>query len=118
MSRKRILVVDDEPEVLSLLREALEEWGYDAVGAAEGSAALRCVHDQVFDVAIVDFHLPDMNGIMLHHELRGMDEELAARTLFISGMAQPDEKLGYFESAASGFLRKPLDLFEVRRRES
>jgi DNA-binding response OmpR family regulator len=116
MKRKRILVVDDEAEIVDLLAGALDEWGYEAVGVPTAEAALQLVREQVFDGAIMDFHLPDMNGLMLHHRVRVMDEELATRTLFISGMAQPDDKLGYFESEASGFLQKPLDLFQVRRK--
>jgi DNA-binding response OmpR family regulator len=113
---KRILVVDDEREIVRILETALADWGYEAVGAPDARAALALVREQVFDGAIFDFHLPDMNGIMLHHRVHAMDEELAARTLFISGFEQPDDKLGYFESEASGFLRKPLHLPEVRRK--
>jgi CheY-like chemotaxis protein len=56
-----------------------------------------------------------MNGVMLHHELRRVDSELAERTLFISGRAQSADDLDYFSSAASGFLSKPFEVADVLR---
>ena len=110
---QRILVVDDERSILDLLRDALTEAGYEVDAAEDARAALDLVKNNLYDVAILDFALPDMNGVMLHHELRQLDAELAERTLFISGHAQSDDDLDYFSSAASGFLPKPFEVTDV-----
>jgi CheY-like chemotaxis protein len=111
--QKRILVVDDEPEILRLLQEALEKVGYKVDGVADGKTALQAVHDHIYDAAILDFALPDMNGLMVHREIRQMDAELANNTLFTSGHVQSDQSLGYYSTYGLGFLSKPFNIEEV-----
>jgi two-component system OmpR family response regulator len=111
--RKRVLVVDDEPQIIQTLREALEAVGYTVDGAADGKEALQAVRDHIYDAAILDFGLPDMDGLMVHRELRQMDEELAANTLFTSGHIQTDQSLGYYSTYGVGFLSKPFNVEEV-----
>ena len=113
--RQRILVVDDESAILELLRDALTGAGYQIDTAEDARSALELVKENLYDVAILDFALPDMNGVMLHHELRRLDSELAERTLFISGHAQSDDDIGYFSSAGSGFIAKPFEIADVLR---
>ena len=111
--QKRILIVDDEPEIVQLLVEALEKVGYKVDGAADGKAALQAVHDHIYDAAILDFALPDMNGLVVHREIRQMDEELANNTLFCSGHAQSDQNLGYYSTYGVGFVSKPFNIQEI-----
>jgi two-component system phosphate regulon response regulator PhoB len=107
---RRILIVDDEAPILDLLREGLEGGGYAVDAVASASQALALIKDNLYDAAILDFALPDMNGVMLHHEIRRMDAELADRTLFISGRAQSEADLSYYTAAAAGFLAKPFEI--------
>lgn len=109
----RILVVDDEIPLLELMREGLSAEGFVVDGAATAAEALELVRTNLYDAAILDFALPDMNGVMLHHRIRQMDRELGQRTLFISGQTQSADDLGYFSSAGSGFLPKPFDMRAV-----
>lgn len=113
MSPKRILVVDDEHEILKLLRDLLEEQGYVVDCAEHAQGAIALVNDNIYDAAILDFNLPDMNGVMLHRRLRQMDVELAANTLFASGIVQSDSNLDYYAAYGRGFLAKPFDVAEV-----
>jgi len=106
---KRILVVDDEEVIRDLLRDALASVGWEADTAADAATALEMVRDTLYDALVLDFVLPDMNGIQLHSEIRRIDDELARHTLFISGIEQPDERLAYYGSAG-GFLPKPFDM--------
>ena len=84
MSVKRILVVDDEQPIRDLLRDAITEAGWEVDTAADSAEALALVKDKLFDAVVLDFVLPDMNGVQLHSEIRRLDAELASRTLFIS----------------------------------
>jgi DNA-binding response OmpR family regulator len=108
MSARRILVVDDEAPIRELVREALEQQGWEVDGAADSAEALRLVKDNLYDAVVIDFVLPDMDGIRLHSEIRRLDPELGQRSLFISGLAQPDERLKYYGSDGGGFLPKPF----------
>ncbi len=111
--QKRILIVDDDPQIVGMLETALVRVGYRVDGAGTGRDALQAIHDRIYDAAILDFDLPDMNGLALHREIRQIDEELARNTLFCSGIDQSDQNLGYYSTYGVGFLSKPFDLQEV-----
>ena len=115
MAGERIVVVDDEPEIVELLRDILEADGYVVDAAPNASTALQLIRDNIYDVALLDFNLPDMDGVMLHHQIRQMDAELAACTIFMSGLVQSDDNLGYYISQSGGFLAKPFDIGDVLR---
>ncbi len=109
----RVLVVDDEESVRDLLRDALVEAGWAVDTAGTGGEALQLIKDNLYDAAVLDFALPDINGVMLHRKIREMDPELAQATLFISGVAQSDQRLDYFGADGIGFLSKPFNVQEV-----
>lgn len=109
----RILVVDDEADILDLLRDLLEGEGYEVDCAPDAGRALELVRERIYEVAIVDFSLPDMDGVMLHRKIREMDGELAAKTVFVSGLVQTEENLGYYENETAGFLAKPFRVDQV-----
>jgi len=111
--QKRILIIDDEAPIRDLLSEALTRVGYIVDGVGSGADTMQAVRDQIYDAAILDFKLPDMDGMQLHRELRQMDEELAQNTLFISGHGQTDQNLGYYSTYGVGFLSKPFNIAEV-----
>jgi DNA-binding response OmpR family regulator len=113
METKRILVVDDEESIRDLLREAIAGAGWKVDTAADAAEALRLVKENLYDAAVLDFALPDMNGVRLHREIRRMDDELGQRTMFISGVTQSVDRLDYFGSDAGGFLPKPFDVSEL-----
>lgn len=114
MSTKRILVVDDEASIRNLVIEAGTSQGWIVDGVDSSTAALECIHNKLYDGAIIDFQLPDMDGIALHSEIRRRDAELAGRTLFISGVADEDDQAKL--AAAGGFLPKPFDVKNLIRR--
>ncbi|HZN55114.1 MAG TPA: response regulator [Candidatus Polarisedimenticolaceae bacterium] len=113
MAGERILVVDDEPEIVELLRDVLTAEGYTVDAAPDAAAALALIRETIYDAALLDFNLPDMDGVMLHRQIRQMDSELAARAIFMSGLMQSDANLGYYMSQSGGFLAKPFDIRDV-----
>ena len=115
MAGERILVVDDEAEIVELLRDVLAADGYVVDTAHDAGTAIRLVRENIYDVALLDFNLPDMDGVMLHHQIRQMDAELASCTIFMSGLLQSDDNLGYYRSQSGGFLAKPFDIADVLR---
>lgn len=115
MAGERILVVDDEAEIVELLRDVLTAEGYVVDAAPDADASLQLIRENIYDLALLDFNLPDMNGVMLHHQIRQMDAELASRTIFMSGLLQSDGNLGYYMSQSGGFIAKPFDIRDVLR---
>ena len=67
---KKILIVDDEPHAIRILRQALERSGYEVDGAANGLAALEKIHEQVPDVLITDIQMPRMSGQQLCQQIQ------------------------------------------------
>ena len=113
MAGERILVVDDETEIVELLRDILTAEGYVVDAAPTAEAALQLIRENIYDAALLDFNLPDLDGVMLHRQIRQMDAELAARAIFMSGLLQSDANLGYYMSQSGGFLAKPFDIRDV-----
>ena len=113
MAGERILVVDDESDIVELLRDVLTAEGFTVDAAADAATALELIRANIYDAALLDFNLPDMDGVMLHRQIRQMDEELAARAIFMSGLLQSEANLGYYMSESGGFLSKPFDIGEV-----
>jgi DNA-binding response OmpR family regulator len=113
MAGERILVVDDEAEIVELLRDVLTAEGYVVDAAPDAEAALALIRENIYDAALLDFNLPDMDGVMLHRQIRQMDEELAAHAIFMSGLLQSDMNLGYYLAESGGFLAKPFDVANV-----
>jgi two-component system alkaline phosphatase synthesis response regulator PhoP len=113
MSSRRVLVVDDEQRIREMLRDALSEAGWEVDTAPDSAEALQRIKENLYDAAVLDFALPDMDGVQLHSEIRRLDAELADHTIFISGVGQSEERLRYFESDAGGFLAKPFEVEEL-----
>jgi two-component system KDP operon response regulator KdpE len=107
--------VDDEPTIVELLQDVLSVEGFVVDAAPNAAGAIDLIRENIYDAAILDFNLPDMNGVMLHRQIRQMDDELADHALFMSGLVQTDENLGYYESFGAGFLPKPFHVGDVVR---
>jgi signal transduction histidine kinase/CheY-like chemotaxis protein len=104
-----ILVVEDRPELRTLLRESLESVGYEVVVAADGLEALALgVHDRV-DLVVSDVVMPRLGGIALGAALREKRPEL--RALFVSGQSAELRELG----PGDRLLRKPFLIEDLRR---
>ena len=79
----RILIVDDEPLVRSMLRQVLERAGYDVTEAGNGEEAIKLYRDRPADVIVIDIIMPDKEGIETIRELRRDDPDV--KTIAISG---------------------------------
>jgi len=110
---RRILVVDDEAQIVDLVQEFLRTAGFEVDAAGDAAGALELIRNRIYDAAVVDFNLPDMNGVMLHRQIRQMDPELAGKTIFMSGFLQADTNIDYYTSFGGGFLAKPFDVRDV-----
>jgi CheY-like chemotaxis protein len=97
----RILVVDDEPGVLDLLRELLTDKGYDVMAVSTGAAALAAVPKFLPHVLLVDISMPGLSGPQVLEALRGSGSKIPV--IAMSGLvAGPTE--GFY-----AFLGKPFD---------
>ncbi|HEX8535506.1 MAG TPA: response regulator [Allosphingosinicella sp.] len=105
-----VLVVDDDEDVRTTVRYALEELGYRVEEAADGASALALLAERRPDAAIVDFAMPGMNGAEVARQARLLHPDLPV--LFASGYADTDA-LGDALGSEMPLLRKPFQLGEL-----
>ena len=104
-----ILVAEDNPEVMQLMREALQQYGYSVIEAGDGAAAVETYkkHRHI-DLVILDSVMPKKNGREVFEEIRRMNPHL--RVLFISGYTKDVMLEKGFEEKTFDFITKPLSL--------
>lgn len=105
-----VTILDDEPEIRSMLSSALEEAGYRTMGfsrATEFEAALQSITP---DLCLLDLSLPDRDGLTLIHRLA---LEKGATVVIISGRAQVQDRVTGLELGADDYIIKPFDPAEV-----
>jgi DNA-binding response OmpR family regulator len=106
-----ILVVEDNPSLVELLRQVLGEHGYEVHSARDGEAGLAHAMEAVPDLLILDIGLPRRNGFEVVRELRrnGVD----APTLILSARAEVADRVTGLELGADDYLTKPFDADEL-----
>ncbi|MFD1541850.1 response regulator [Nonomuraea guangzhouensis] len=109
----RILVVDDEPQILRALRINLAARHYEVDIAADGAAALRAAVDSSPDLVILDLGLPDLDGIDVIHGLRGWT---TIPIIVLSGRAGNQDKIEALDAGADDYVTKPFGIDELLAR--
>lgn len=84
-NRVRLLIVDDEPSICRALEIAFRRAGFTPVVAGSGDAALKLLHEQRFDVLLLDLRIPDLRGDILYDIAVGVQPHLRGHTLFVTG---------------------------------
>jgi len=88
MDNKRVLIVDDEIDFLILIKKRIESWGYRVITAASGDEALEALNTTSPRVIVMDYMMPDINGIELLRKIRETNKKIPA----IMFTAQPTMK--------------------------
>lgn len=113
-SRKhRVLAVDDEPIVLSLVRDAVEDEHIDVCTASQTSEAVSLLRSEPFDLLITDIRMPGMDGIQLANEARSNNPEIGV--IFMTGFANLDSAKDAIRQGALDYIMKPFELTEIRQ---
>jgi two-component system response regulator GlrR len=107
MADERILVVDDDPSLLTLLQMRLKSLGYAVTPCETGKAALHRAHEEPYDFAILDLRLPDLDGLGLMEELHLLDSNLPILILTAHGCIP--NAVEAMQKGAYGYLTKPFD---------
>ena len=88
MAKIKILLVDDEVDLLELMSKRIESWGYDLIVATNGKAALNMLKSKEPDIIVLDYMMPDMDGVATLKKIRAMYNKIPV----IMFTAFPDEK--------------------------
>ena len=109
----RILVVDDEPQILRALRINLRARGYDVDIAATGTDALKTAASRPPDLVVLDLGLPDLDGVDVIRGLRGWT---TVPIIVLSGRAGSNDKVTALDAGADDYVTKPFGVDELLAR--
>ena len=112
-ARSRILVVDDDRQLLRALRINLTARGYEAVLAPDGTTALAAASRQPPDLVVLDLGLPDMDGVEVVEGLRGWT---TVPVIVLSARDQEQSKVRALDAGADDYVTKPFGMDELLAR--
>ena len=112
-NKRRILVVDDEPSILTAFRRAFRDWPLNLVTAETAYDGLALAREHHPDVIILDVRLPDMSGLEALRSLRALDAR--SPVIFITGKSTTDTAIEAMKLGAYEYLLKPLELAQLRQ---
>lgn len=109
-----LLIVDDEPKVVTLLKRALERDGHTLEVATSGNDALRAVRDAKFDALILDVMIPAPDGLEVCRRLRRDGDWTPV--LLLTGRGAVEDRVSGLDAGADDYLPKPFSLTELSAR--
>lgn len=109
----RVLVVDDDPQVLRLMRVNLELEGYDVVSAPDGEEALEAVVSERPDVVVCDVMMPGVDGLTVLRNLRANPKTSKIPFVVVSAKAQRADVKAALDMGADRYITKPFDPQEL-----
>ena len=112
--RKRVLIVDDDPEIVESTRIALETFGYDVETASDGSSGLALAERRRPDVMILDMMMPKRSGFLVLETLRQVDD-VPTRIIMITANEGNRHKEYAEALGVDAYLRKPFPMDELLR---
>jgi two-component system NtrC family sensor kinase len=110
-----ILVVDDELTIIDILYQVLKADGHRVDTALSGTAALKKIDRESYDVIVSDLKMPGMSGQQLYEEVRRRDAALASRIIFSTGDTVSEDTRAFLEGSGNSYLQKPFELETMRR---
>jgi two-component system KDP operon response regulator KdpE len=109
----RILVADDDPQLVRALRITLAAHGYDVVAAPDGAAAIALAAQARPDLVLLDLGMPRLDGVQVIHALRGWT---AAPIIVVSGRTGSADKVEALDAGADDYVTKPFQIDELLAR--
>jgi two-component system KDP operon response regulator KdpE len=113
MSKPIVLVVDDEPQILRVIRASLPLRGYEVITAASGEEALDQIGKQVPDLIILDLVMPEMSGLDVCRRVR---EFSAVPIIVLSAKGSESDKVAALDLGADDYVTKPFGMDELLAR--
>ncbi len=109
VTRKKVLIVDDNPMNLKLLQIALNNRDLDIVSAGSAEDALALIDKTPPDLILLDIRLPGMDGLELSRRLRARPETRSVGIFAVTAYASPEEEERAFAAGCDRFIRKPIN---------
>ncbi len=112
----KILVADDDPNVISIIKESFEPGLYDILEAANGKEALGMVFAETPDIIVLDIMMPGMDGYSVCEELKEHDSTNKIPIIILSAKTTIEDKLKAMDLGIDDYIAKPFDPRELEAR--
>lgn len=106
--QKKILIVDDEPDILEFLKYNLKREGYDVVTAPDGKQALTVAAAEKPDLIILDIMMPEMDGVEACNRLRSIKEFQHTPIAFLTARDEDFSQIAALDSGGDDYITKPI----------
>src|ERR1700749_292541 len=110
VKRNRILIVEDNPISLTLLKQLLKAHGYEVLGTPEGLRALDLAREEQPDLILMDIRLPDISGFEVTRVLKQDQRTKAIPIVAVTALASPEYEKKGLESGCDAYIPKPITL--------
>lgn len=106
---KKILLVDDEPEIVEICRDYLKASGYDVVTAKDGAQGLSSARREKPDLVVMDVMMPEMDGYATYQSLREDPATCHIPVILLTAKTQAADRRRFVELKVAGVITKPFD---------
>ena len=110
----RVLVIDDDDDLRTLVVRVVEQAGYAVDSASDGQAGLERLAEQTYDVIVCDLRMPRMDGAAFYREVERRVPAVARRVVLMTGHLKAEEYMDFLRGVRVPVLNKPFTLDEFR----
>lgn len=116
MSKKRVLIVDDDAKIRKLLRVALQSSGYETIEAENGERGIKLAKENIPDLILMDIQMPVMDGISALKIIRLDESTKSIPVIAQTSYAMRGDKEKFLAEGFDSYISKPIDVKEFLRR--
>lgn len=114
--KQNVLVVDDEPHIVNLVKLSLDKDLYNVVGVYSAREAIKTLKKFKPDLMLVDIMMPGMNGFDFCDQVRKEKQTMNTPIIILSAKSQISDKLQAIDAGADDYITKPFDPIELEKR--
>jgi two-component system alkaline phosphatase synthesis response regulator PhoP len=111
--KKKLLIIEDDPDIIELLKHYLEKENFALTGASDGSSGLKKARAEDFDLLILDIMLPEMDGLEVCKELRSDPKTKSVPIIMLTARGEETDKIVGLELGADDYITKPFSPKEL-----
>ncbi len=111
--KPRVLIVDDEPQIVHVLAKALTMQGFEVISATDGLQGLQMARDQQPSLIVLDLHLPRLDGHAICKMLKSDQRSSSIPVVMLTASVEIEDREWASKTGADAFVSKPFELTEV-----
>ena len=110
---KTILIVEDEPRNMKLLRDLLQRFGYEILEAPDGEQGVKITMEKIPDLILMDIMMPKMDGLEATRIIKADNKTKHIPVIALTSYAMKGDREKTLEAGCDGYIAKPIDIQEV-----